>query len=96
MNRLSGLSEESVRASNTWRCLIDMRKNNDYYFDKYVEVTCKDSWKEGWNEGLNEGWKEGLNEVASEMMAKLDAAIEEEGLSPELATKLREAICFAD
>ena len=60
-----------------------MRKNNDYYFDKYVEVTCKDSWKKGWNK------------AASEMMAKLDAAIEEEGLSPELATELRKAICFA-
>ena len=83
MNRLSGLSEESVRASNTWRWLIDMRKNSDYYFDKYVEATCKDSWKKGWNK------------AASGVMAKLDAAIEEEGLSPELATELRKAICSA-
>ena len=78
----------TASSGNTWEWLTDMRKNNDYYFDKYVEVTCKDSWKKG--------WKKGWNKAASETMAKLDAAIEEEGLSRELATKLREAICFAD
>ena len=51
-----------------------MRKNNDYYFDKYVEAMCKMA----------------ENEVVEEMRKKLDVAIEKVGLLPEQARQIRE------
>ena len=49
-----------------------MRKNNDYYFDKYVEAMCKMA----------------RSEERSETVKKLDSAFREEGISREQAERI--------